>query len=155
MINLLTGARPGELARTRWRDIDVKADTLTIGDAKAGNDIPVPMTRAIRDALKLAADAVPDHKPDDLIFPGCSQVGHREELPTRGHSLRRTYKTVAQNECHVPDEVSAYLLGHVPEGMSQRYLLKWAMSSGTAIREAQEKISRKMVALLHGLRRTG
>jgi hypothetical protein len=33
--------------------------------------------------------------------------------------------------------VSAYLLGHVPEGMSQRYLLKWAMSSGTAIREAQ------------------
>jgi hypothetical protein len=32
--------------------------------------------------------------------------------------------------------------------MSQRYLLKWAMSSGTAIREAQEKISRKMVAQL-------
>jgi integrase len=36
----VTPARPGELARTRWRDIDAKADTLTIGDAKAGNDIP-------------------------------------------------------------------------------------------------------------------
>jgi hypothetical protein len=114
----------------------------------------VPLTPAIRDALKLAADAAPDHKPNDLIFPGCAQVGHREELPARGNAPRRTYKTIVQNDCYVPDEVSAYLLGHVPEGMSQRYLLKWAMSSGTAIREAQEKISHKMVALLHKRGRT-
>jgi len=59
-----------------------------------------------------------------------------------------TYKTIAQNEYGVPDEVSAYLLGHVPERMSQCYLLKWAMSSGTEIREAQAKISRTMVVLL-------
>jgi hypothetical protein len=33
--------------------------------------------------------------------------------------------------------------------MSQRYLHKWAMSSGKAIREAQARISRTMVELLH------
>jgi hypothetical protein len=70
-------------------------------------------------------------------------------LPARGHALRRTYKTIATTQCKVPDDVSAYLLGHVPEGMSPRYLLRWAMSSGTTIREAQVKISRTMARLLH------
>jgi integrase len=155
MVNLLTGARPGELARTRWENIDDEAGTLTIGDAKAGNDIAIPITPELRKALKLAADAAPNHKPGDLIFPGCSQFQHRDrtELPARGHALRRTYKTIATTQCKVPDDVSAYLLGHVPEGMSQRYLLRWAMSSGTAIREAQAKISRTMTALLHKKKR--
>ena len=155
MVNLLTGARTGELARTRWENVDDEAGTLTIGDAKAGNDIAIPITSEIRKALKLAADAAPDRKPGDLIFPGCSQLQHRDrrELPARGHALRRTYKTIATTQCKVPDDVSAYLLGHVPEGMSQRYLLRWAMSSGTAIREAQAKISRTMTALLHKTKR--
>jgi hypothetical protein len=84
-----------------------------------------------------------------LIFPGCEQAGHREELPARGHALRRTYKTVATTRCKVPDDVSTFLLGHVPEGMSQKYLLRWALSSGPAIREAQHKISREIVRLLY------
>jgi hypothetical protein len=41
-------------------------------------------------------------------------------------------------------------LGHVPEGMSQRYLLKWARTSGPAIIEAQRKISQTIMALLQG-----
>ncbi len=121
----------------------------TIGDAKAGNDIPIPLTPAILDALKLATKAAPDHEPGDLIFPGCAQVAHREQLPTRGRALRRTFKTIATAHCKVPDDVSAFLLGHVPEGMSQKYLLRWALSSGPAIREAQATISREMVRLLH------
>jgi hypothetical protein len=44
--------------------------------------------------------------------------------------------------------VSAFLMGHVPEGMSPKYLLRWALSSGPAIREAQHKISREIMALL-------
>ena len=122
---------------------------LTIGDAKAGNDIPIPLTPAILDASKLATKAAPDHEPGDLIFPGCAQVAHREQLPTRGHALRRTFKTIATAHCKVPDDVSAFLPGHVPEGMSQKYLLRWALSSGPAIREAQATISRELVRLLH------
>ena len=144
MVDLLTGARPGELARCRWQDLS--DDALTIGDAKAGNDIVIPLTPAIRGALALA----PKGKPEDSIFPGCAQVGHREPgLPASCHALRRTFKTIAQNESGVSEEVSAYLLGHQPEGMSQKYLLKWAMRNGTAIKEGQQKISRTMVRLLH------
>ncbi|MGC2460895.1 MAG: hypothetical protein WA446_07990 [Steroidobacteraceae bacterium] len=122
----------------------------SIGDAKAANDIVIPLTPAIRDALALA----PKGKPEDLIFPGCAQVGHREPgLPASGHALRRTFKTIVQNESGVPEEVSAYLLGHQPEGMSQKYLLKWAMRNGTAIKEGQQKISRTMVRLLHQKRK--
>jgi integrase len=148
LTNLLTGARPGELARCRWNDIDEASGTLTIGDAKAGNNIAIPITPEIRYALKLAADAAPDREPEDVIFPGCLQAGHRDLLPARGHALRRTYKTIAATHCGIPDDVSAFLLGHVPEGMSQRYLLRWALSSGPVFKEAQAKVSKEMMRLL-------
>jgi hypothetical protein len=35
-------------------------------------------------------------------------------------------------------------------GMSQKYLLRWALSSGDAIKEAQAKISATMTRSLHG-----
>ncbi len=37
LVNLLTGARPGELARTPWDEDSPDADTFTIGNAKTGN----------------------------------------------------------------------------------------------------------------------
>jgi hypothetical protein len=114
------------------------------------NPIKIPTSPEIDDALNMARKAQPDAKPGDLIFPGCAQVGHREELPARGHALRRTYKTFAQNECKVPEEVSAWLLGHMPEGMSQRYVLQWARANGAAIVEAQHTISHEMVKALRG-----
>jgi integrase len=168
LANLLTGCRPGELARARWRDFDAKAHVLTIGDAKAGNTIEIPTTREIEAAIKLArTDSTIVYKshgreflhkktvargPDDFIFAGCQfiQARNRTELPTIGHALRRTYKTIATDHCGVPDDISAALLGHVPEGMSQKYLIRWARMSGPAIIEAQAKISRTIMALLRG-----
>jgi integrase len=166
LAGLLTGARPGELARSRWRDFDAKAHILTIGDAKAGNTIEIPTTPEIEAAIKLAAtDSKIIYKshgrefvhaktvrrsPDDFIFAGCQfiQARNRSELPAMGHALRRTYKTVATDHCGVPDDISAALLGHVPEGMSQKYLIRWARMSGPAIIEAQRKISKTIMALL-------
>jgi integrase len=84
----------------------------------------------------------------DLIFPGARHNPTRDNLPAFGHALRRTFKTIATDHCKVPDDISAMLLGHVPEGMSQRYLLRWARASGPAIVGAQAKISRKIVSLL-------
>jgi integrase len=154
MVNLLTGVRPGELARTHWSDYDPEGETLTIGNAKAGNAIIIPTTPEIRNALNMARKAQPKAKPGDPIFPGCAQIGHREELPARGHALRRTWKTFAQNECGVREEISASLIGHVPEGMSQRYVLQWARTNGKAILEAQRKISREMAMAFRGQRRS-
>ena len=50
---LLTGVRPGEGARIRKQDIDRKARTFTIPNAKAGKDITLPMTRQIEYAIDL------------------------------------------------------------------------------------------------------
>jgi integrase len=166
LANLLTGARPGELARTRWRDFDAKAHVLTIGEAKAGNTIEIPTTPEIERAIKLAATdstivykshgrrfvhkKTVSRKPDDFIFAGCQQIQHRHrtELPVMGHALRRTYKTIATDHCGVPDDISAALLGHVPEGMSQKYLIRWARMSGPASVEAQANISRMIMSAL-------
>ena len=62
-------------------------------------------------------------KPDNFIFAGCQfiQARNRSEVPCIGHASRRTYKTIATDHCGVPDDISAALLGHVPEGMSQKY----------------------------------
>jgi hypothetical protein len=49
----------------------------------------------------------------------------------------------------ISDDVPAFLLCHVPEDISQKYLLRWVLSSGPAICEAQQKISHEVVALLH------
>ena len=137
LTNLLVGARPGELARTKWGDLD--ADTITVGggNLKAGNSVPVPLTPEIRKAITIVGER---GDAGALIWEGCSQAS-RDDLPATGNDLRRTYKSVATSVCGVPDDVSAFLMGHMPEGMSQKYLLRWALPSGDAIKEAQAKIS--------------
>jgi integrase len=142
LTGLLTGARPGELSRTPWDNLDTKARTLTIGNSKAGNDIPIPIARALKLA-RAAADK------SGLIFPGCEQAGHREALPARGHALRRTYKTVA-TDCGVSDDLSAFLLGHIPEGMSAKYALRRMSLDGPMLWRKQREISRRVLNLLGG-----
>ena len=79
LAGLLTGARPGELARTPWDNLDTRTRTLTIGNSKAGNDIPIPLSGPIARALKLARDACRDMgDKSGLIFPTCEQAGHHE-----------------------------------------------------------------------------
>ena len=147
LMNLLTGARPGELARTPWQDNSPAADTFTIGNAKMGNAIAIPTTPQIRACLKMAADALPDHKPGDLVFPGCWNNPARDKLPMRGHALRRTYRTFAHS-LGIPDDIGDWLLGDAPEGIKAHYLIKWAMANNAAIVAAQHKISKAMMIAL-------
>ncbi len=130
LTNLLVGARPGELARTKWGDLDAETITVGGGNLKAGNSVPVPLTPEIRKAIAILGER---GDADALIWEGCSQAS-RDDLPATGNDLRRTYKSVATSVCGVPDDVSAFLMGHMPEGMSQKYLLRWALSSGDAYR---------------------
>jgi hypothetical protein len=39
-------------------------------------------------------------------------------------------------------------MGHAPAGISQRYVARMILSSGSAMREAQRKISRRIMSLL-------
>jgi integrase len=144
LVNLLTGARPGELALTPWTNVDPCSRTLTIGNGKKGNDIPIPIRGPIARALKIARDHADG---SGLIFPGCEQAGHHEDIfakGERGHSHRRTWKTVAV-ECEIIDENSALVLGHVPPGTSAKYAIRKVLLEGKKLRGYQATISRAML----------
>jgi hypothetical protein len=61
--------------------------------------------------------------------------------------FRHTYRTVAANLA-VDDLLIHFLMGHAPEGISQKYIAVLMLSNGPAMRAAQEKISARMVTLL-------
>lgn len=145
LTGLLTGARPGELARLKWSDVQPRSRSLVISHAKAGADITIPLSVPIVRALRMARDA--GDEGEKLVFPGCVQVGHRDPLPARGNMLRHTYRTVAA-DCGVDELLTHFLMGHAPEGISQKYIARMILTSGPALRAAQRKISRRIISLL-------
>jgi len=76
---------------------------------------------------------------------GCEYA--RDDLPARGHAYRRTYKTIAM-DCGVSDELSARLIGHVPLGQSQKYIVRKMLLEGPNMRGKQREISERMIELL-------
>ncbi len=64
----------------------------------------------------------------------------------RGHSHRRTWKTVA-TDCKIADEMSALVLGHIPEGMSAKYAIRQMLLQGRALRGYQRLVSARMLEL--------
>jgi len=145
LANLLTGCRPGELARLQRADILPRERVFIIRAAKAGDDIRLPLSRPILRAFRLALAAIPG--PALEVFPGCTQAAHRLALPARGVELRRTYRTVAA-DCGVDEMLAHFLLGHAPAGISQRYVARMILASGPAMRAAQRRISARMMQLL-------
>jgi integrase len=152
---LLTGARPGELARLKWSDVKPKARAIVIGRAKAGLDITIPLSVPIAQALRMARDAdkprglLPAH--EGLVFPGCAHGQNviRDALPAHGNMLRHVYRSVAAGlKPPVDDLLIHFLMGHKPRGISQRYVSRLMLSSGSALRGAQRSISKRIVALL-------
>jgi integrase len=151
LTGLLVGPRPGELARLRWEAYSDNERTLVIAKAKAGKDIVIPVSDEIVAALKMARE---DAKqlgysvaPDALIFPGCAQAGHRDDLPARGNMLRHTYSTVAA-DLGIDELIRHFLMGHAPEGISQKYIATLILANGPKMREEQNRMSRRMVELL-------
>ena len=151
LVGLLVGPRPGELARLRWADVRDNERSLTIAKAKAGQDIVIPISEEIDAAFAMARDDAAqlgyDVTPDALVFPGCAQVGHRDPLPARGNMLRHTYRTVAA-DLGVDELLSHFLMGHAPEGISQKYIATLILSNGPKMRDEQDRMSRRMVELL-------
>jgi integrase len=170
---LLCGARPGELAILKHSDIDVGNRMLIFRNAKAGLDISVPMTKEIAAALKIAVEAPPQvivmkkmrgmkrgarrvverkklHQEitaPDFVFPGARQAGHRSGLPVSGNALRHTFRSVAVS-LEVSEMLISFLMGHALEGVSAKYTNELMIANSQALREAQERISKRIVSLL-------
>lgn len=143
LVNLLTGCRPGELARLQRADVLPRERVFVIRNAKASADIRVILSVPIIRALRIALAA---HSGAD-VFPGCAQAAHRLPLPARGVELRRTYRTIAA-DLGVDEMLAHFLMGHAPEGISQRYVSRMMLAAGPAMRRAQGDISREIVRLL-------
>jgi hypothetical protein len=81
-------------------------------------------------------------------LPGCARAVRLDRaLPARGMMLRHTYRTVAA-DLGIAELLTEFLMGHTPEGISRKYILKLVLSSGSDLREAQRKISKRICALL-------
>jgi integrase len=151
LTGLLTGARPGELARLKWGAYSDNEQQLTISNPKATYDIVLPVTPEIAAALRMARDDAQalgyDTSHDAPMFPGCSQKGHRDALPMRGNALRHTYRTLAA-DMKIDSLIAHFLLGHTPEGISQKYIAVLILQSGKAMLKEQNRMSRRFLELL-------
>jgi integrase len=144
---LLTGMRPGEAARIRWRDVKPAHRVVEIPGAKASNTIQIVMSATIARVLKETRDLGKPKDRDAFVFAHCGQVGQRENLPARGHALRHTWRTVAA-DCGVDELLAHFMLGHVPQNISQAYITRLVLAAGPALRQAQRKVSRRIIQLL-------
>ena len=143
LLLLLTGMRGGSAQRLKWTDVNVKARTFTLRGLpghKVRKDISLPMTSAIVAALKLAR---PVH--EGVIFPGARKWSDR--LPYKGHDLRHTYLSVAA-DLGIDELQRRLLTGHSLVGISQAYVTRAIVEGGPGVREAQRKISKRIVTLL-------
>jgi|SRR5579864_1224137 len=151
---LLTGMRSGEASRLKWSDVDVRARTITIRNAKAGADIVVPMSSAIwrelkrarRSGVRLAAVDGARARDDGVIFPNVKNWN--DALDFKGHTLRHTYRSVAA-DLGIDELQSRLLLGHSLVGINQRYVTRAVLEGGPGLRAAQAKISKRIVELLN------
>ena len=83
-LNILTGARPSELARLRWEDVMPEKRIIVVDKSKDYADIEIPMSAAIARELKKARDAARTLFPDSKwVFPsGRGKKGHITRLRT-------------------------------------------------------------------------
>jgi integrase len=117
---MLTGARPGELARLKRKDVDWEARTFTLPKTKVRKmDIVIPMSKAIEAQLRIAFDEGDfiDDGTEWVFAADNSKSGHIKEpwektLPETGIHGRHTFKAVARAAGVHPDFVRA-LMGHV------------------------------------------
>lgn len=75
---LLTGMRPGEAARIRWRDVKPALRVVEIPGAKASNTIQIVMSAPIARVLKEARELVNRR----IATRSCSRTADRREIVT-------------------------------------------------------------------------
>lgn len=153
-LNLLCGARPGELSRLKWADVLPRERRFVIRDPKMKDDISVPLTVPMVRELRRARDAArADNIKSPFVFYSRDE-GHivkfdHDNLPAHGMMLRRTYRTVAA-DLGIDELLTHFLQGHRPAGISRGYIAKMILASGGAMRKAQHDMSARIESLLAG-----
>ena len=144
MLGLLTGLRPGELSRLRWRNVNLRMRTLSIENTKSKITATLPLSWPIAQALKLARPST-----SEWVFPARGRSGHLMQfaeptLPAFGHALRHVYADVAIDR-GVSELERRLLMAHSLRGVSQEYVTIELIGSGGSLRRRQAAISREIV----------
>lgn len=124
---LLTGARPGELLRLGWSDVEFQWKSLTIRDKVEGERV-IPLTPYV--AALLAAlprrgpyvfmsgkAAGPIAPPNHAATRVCALAG---VPPVTLHGLRRSFKSLSE-WVEVPVGVVAQIMGHKPSATAEKH----------------------------------
>lgn len=106
-VAMYTGLRRGEMNQIEWRDIDLKAATLTVR-AEVGKTRKPVILPLHADVVELLRDRVADMKPNELVFKPVPHIEtFKDDLAAAGipfkddndrqldfHSLRSTFATL-------------------------------------------------------------
>jgi integrase len=116
---VFAGLRIGELVDLRWRDVDLAAGRLRIGEAKtdAGRR-DVTLRPVLRDELLTLKLAAKDTRPQAFVFP-TSRGGALSPANVRGRILRPA--VAAANEQLDADEQPQLPAGLTPHGLRRTF----------------------------------
>ncbi len=154
-LNLLLGARRGELLSMRWEDIDFEAKTWRIPETKAGGQHILPLPGAAVEILQ----SLPSLEGNPYVFPSHGKTGHLVEPKTawsriceragvtgvRIHDLRRTVGSwlAAQGE-------SLPMIGKVLNHSQPSTTAIYARLHLDPVRAAMERNAEHMLAIVNG-----
>lgn len=132
-LQLLTGARKGELLALKWDQVDMEARRLMFIHTKSGRDHVIRPSRSAFDVLRELRKLVPKESP--YVFPGRRPGAHRKNfrnewkdiLETAGikdlrfHDLRRTAGTWLGEDGVSQFEIMR-VLGHSQVSATEHYV---------------------------------
>ena len=140
-LQLLTGARPGEIRLAQWSEIDMAHATWTIPPerVKTGREFKVHLSPQALVVLQQAKAIPRDSKKakkkgePNLVFPGAkggplekmsvthtlTRLAEKSGRRLRPHDLRRTFRTML-SRIGVAPHVAELCLGHVGKDVLQR-----------------------------------
>jgi integrase len=129
LITLLTGARRNEIATLKWKDIDLKWNTLHIADKIDDEGRTIPLTPFVKSLITELA------KHNEYVFYSeKSATGYIVE-PTKSlkiaiaqagiehltiHGLRRSFKTLSE-WVSLPSGIVAQIAGHKPSSTEEKH----------------------------------
>jgi integrase len=152
---LLTGLRSMELARLRWKDVDLKERVITLIDTKNGSTHRLPVSNWLHAVLERRASA--GGTSCDFVFPATgrspSKAGHvmwfnrlLERAATRAdvamrtrHGLRRTFASVGE-QLGIGTYTLKRLMNH-HSGTSSDITYQYTQLSPEQLRKPVEAIS--------------
>lgn len=124
LLMLFTGLRRQEAATLTWKNVDLKARTLTIPDPKNHEPLTLPLSDFV---FRLLATREP-HAVNEYVFPGIGPHGYlieprahirrvikASEVEFTIHDLRRTFITVAES-LDIPAYAIKRLVNHKMSG---------------------------------------